>query len=52
MAFLCSILHLDTHISINSSFNFKVSATLQDRPRVDRCSASIFLINPNKPHIF
>ena len=31
---------------------FKVSATLQDRPRADRCSAFIFLINPNKPYIF
>ena len=31
---------------------FKASATLQDRPRADRCSAFISLINPNKPHIF
>ena len=30
----------------------KVSATLQDRPRTDRCSVSIFLVNPNKPYIF
>ena len=32
--------------------SIKVSATLQDGPRADRCSAFIFLINPNKPHIF
>ena len=31
---------------------FKVSATLQDRQHADCCSAFIFLINPNKPHIF
>ena len=30
----------------------KVSATLQDRLSADRSSAFIFLINPNKPHIF
>ena len=30
----------------------KVSATLEDRPRADRCSAFIFPINPNKPDIF
>ena len=30
----------------------KVSATLQDRTRADRCSAFIFLINPNKPTFF
>ena len=27
----------------------KVSATLQDRPRADRCSALAFVINPDKP---
>ena len=30
----------------------KVSATLQDRPGADRCSAFIFFVNPNKPYIF
>ena len=30
----------------------KVSATLQDRPRADRCSAFSFLINSSKPYIF
>ena len=31
---------------------FKVSATLQDRPRADRCSFSCFYKNPYKPYIF
>ena len=31
---------------------FKVSATLQDRPRADRCSVSCFYKNPYKPYIF
>ena len=35
-----------------ASRQLKVSATLQDLPHEDRCSAFIFLINPNKPHIF
>ena len=30
----------------------KVSATLQDRPRADRCSVSCFYKNPYKPYIF
>ena len=30
----------------------KVSATLQDRPRTDRCSVSRFYKNPYKPYIF
>ena len=32
--------------------DLKVSATLQDRPRADRCSVSCFYKNPYKPHIF
>ena len=39
-------------IPVPSRLFVKVSATLQDRPHADRCSASIFLINPNKPYIF
>ena len=35
-----------------AKLGFKVSATLQDRPRADRYSAFIFPINPNKPNIF
>ena len=31
---------------------FKVSATLQDHPRADRCSVSCFYKNPYKPYIF
>ena len=30
----------------------KVSATLQDSPRADRCSISSFYKNPYKPYIF
>ena len=30
----------------------KVSATLQDSPRADRCSISCFYKNPYKPYIF
>ena len=30
----------------------KVSATLQDRPRADHCSAFVFNTNPYKPYIF
>ena len=30
----------------------KVSATLQDSPRADRCSVSCFYKNPYKPYIF
>ena len=30
----------------------KVSATLQDRPRADRCSVSCFYKNHYKPYIF
>ena len=37
---------------IGKADQLKVSATLQDRPRVDCCRAFICLINPNKPHIF
>ena len=32
--------------------HFKVSATLQDRPRADRFSVSRFYKNPYKPYIF
>ena len=43
-------LNVQTHN--HSLVTDKVSATLQDRPRADRCSAFTFLINPNKPYIF
>ena len=32
--------------------HLKVSATLQDSLRADRCSASCFYKNPYKPYIF
>ena len=34
------------------SLHLKVSATLQDRPRADRCSVSCFYKNSYKPYIF
>ena len=36
---------------VNENY-IKVSATLQDRPRADRCSVSCFYKNPYKPYIF
>ena len=42
----------NTDFSVACVLHLKVSATLQDRPRADRCSVSCFYKNPYKPYIF
>ena len=43
----------NNNISVIQAENLlKVSATLQDRPRADRCSVSCFYKKPYKPYIF
>ena len=50
----CSIELQDTEngLYLKNYTSIKVSATLQDRPRADRCSVSCFYKNPYKPYIF
>ena len=40
------------HREAGLKHKLKVSATLQERPRADRCSFSCFSKNPYKPYIF
>ena len=43
---------ISLHVPCHLSKRLKVSATLQDRLRADRCSVSCFYKNPYKPYIF